>query len=241
MFAIGLLLVVGIFILLLFLSSRVFPVGRFRTSYVLAVVGILAVYPFAHLFTPTYGAFKELCNQTDRFQILKSRDVSYIYSETDIGTDCSRGPAFIAKYGYAGFDCKSKNGVIVYRYTKMVNWQESCGLECFQSTRYEIPEANYRPEYRYGFIEGKNPKVAYGYGVKVSDASRQNAKLVFTDRLVVQNEEVMAYSRDYTYYPYGNGWAQILGLASGTAPSQSCSRSSSAMDLRMVFRPVVAK
>jgi hypothetical protein len=61
MFAIGLLLVVGIFILLLFLSSRVFPVGRFRTSYVLAVVGILAVYPFAHLFTPTYGAFKELC------------------------------------------------------------------------------------------------------------------------------------------------------------------------------------
>jgi len=27
---------------------------------------------------------------------------------------------------------------------------------------------------------------------------------------------------EYRYYPYGNGFAKIFGLASGTAPSLSC-------------------
>jgi hypothetical protein len=238
MFFFGFLFVIGIFFCLLFFSRKAFPKGRPRNIYLCTVMGVLAFYPFAYLLTPAYSTFKELCQQANGFQIQKRLHVSFISSEFDIGNDCAKGPAYIAKQGYAGFDCKGNNGLFTYRFSKTATWREGCGLECFQSVRLEVPQANYRREYRYGFVAGKNPKVTSGYGANMQNVIQQDSKLVFTDQLVVHNDEVLAYSRAFRYYPYGNGWAQILGLASGTAPSQSCSPTFGLMDLRKVFPPL---
>ena len=239
MFAIGLLLLAGLFMLLLILSSKILPRGLPRFAYFVAVIGALAIYPFAYKLTPTYAKFNELCNRTDRYQVLKTRPVSYIYVEAGFSSDCTKGPAFIAKRGYAGFDCslRSRDGTALYRYTRKTIWHEACGLECFDAVRQAVPETDYRFEYRYGFVDGDQSIITDGYGVKRSGASRDDAKLAFTDRLIAE-DGVVAYGRDYVFLPYGNGWAKILGMASGSAPAQTCKPQFVPMDLRDAYPPL---
>ncbi|AMC35354.1 hypothetical protein VN23_12405 [Janthinobacterium sp. B9-8] len=239
MFAIGFLLLAGFIFLLLILSSKILPPGLPRVIYIVFVLSALAIYPFAYKLTPAYAKFIELCNKTDRYQVLKTRPVSYIYIEAGYSSDCTQGPAFIAKHGYAGFDCslRGKDETALYRYTKKANWHRDCGLECFDAARLKLPETNYRSEHRYGFIDGDRSILTYGYGVVESSVLRDEDKLDFTDRLFVE-DGVMAFGRDYIFWPYGNGWAKILGMASGDAPSQKCEQQFVSMDLRGVYPPL---
>lgn len=41
-------------------------------------------------------------------------------------------------------------------------------------------------------------------------------------RLVSKTHGILAETYNYTFYPYGNGWASILGASSGSAPSEKC-------------------
>ena len=47
----------------------------------------------------------------------------------------------------------------------------------------------------------------------------------------------MGYTRSYTYYPYGDGWAKVLGAASGSAPSMSCSTPDKNWNLLDMYKP----
>ncbi|MDO8768442.1 MAG: hypothetical protein Q7K57_07040 [Burkholderiaceae bacterium] len=238
MFGIGLLLLASLFVLLLIFSSKIVPKGVPRVAYFVTMLGVLVIYPFAYKLSPTYAKFHELCSGTDRYHVLKARPASYIYIEAGFSSDCKSGPSFVAKHGYAGFDCslRSRDETALYRYTKKASWSETCGLECFDAVRQDLPETNYRREYRYGFVDGDRSIVTDGYGVGRSSESREGAKLVFTDRLLVE-DGVIAYGRDYVFLPYGDGWAKILGMASGSAPAQTCKPQFIPMDLRDAYPP----
>jgi hypothetical protein len=170
-----------------------------------------------------------------------SKPVSFILIEWGYATDCTRGPAFVDGHGYAGFDCKFRGngGKGLYRYTKMPTWYSGCGLECFERSSLETPESAYSSEDRYGYMDGTNAIFTDGYGIAKGGSFRDDRKLVFHDRLLVDGG-VLAFGRDYTYYPYGNGWAKILGMASGSAPAMSCKTQFVPMDLRDAYRPRTA-
>lgn len=95
----------------------------------------------------------------------------------------------------------------------------------------------YEWRHRKGVIDGQNHLVTYDgtSGTLNSQNERPGAKLYFTDRVLVSGGWEMARARDYTYFQYGNGWAKILGLASGTAPSLSCPVRFALLDVRDVF------
>ena len=61
-------------------------------------------------------------------------------------------------------------------------------------------------------------------------------KVSFEDSLIIDGD-VIAFGRDYTYYPYGDGWARILGGASGSAPSMRCKTAFVPLDLREAYKP----
>ena len=170
-----------------------------------------------------------------------SKPVSFILIEWGYATDCTKGPGFVDGYSYAGFDCKfrSNDDKGLYRYAKTPTWHSGCGLECFERSSLQKPESAYSSEDRYGYMEGKNAILTDGYGVARGSSSRDDKKLVFHDRLLV-DDGVMSFGRDYTYYPYGNGWAKILGLASGSAPAMSCKTQFVPMDLRDAYKPRAA-
>jgi hypothetical protein len=88
-------------------------------------------------------------------------------------------------------------------------------------------------------MDGTNAIFTDGYGIAKGGSFRDDRKLVFHDRLLVDGG-VLAFGRDYTYYPYGNGWAKILGMASGSAPAMSCKTQFVPMDLRDAYRPRTA-
>ena len=238
MFALGFLLAFIAFLGLLAFTSRALPAGLPRVLYVIAVLGAAMAYPNAYKHTSSYSAFNELCSRQDRYQVVKQRPASFIYIDWGHSSDCTRGPAFIAAKGYAGFDCKLASGKTssLFRYSKKESWNAECGLECFVATPIDRPETNYRSEDRSGFVDGTNAVLTGGYGVTTYDSTRDEEKLVFHDSLLV-DDGVMAYAREYTYYPYGRGWAKLLGLASGTAPNKTCQPKTTRTDPRDVYVP----
>lgn len=236
MFALGFLLLLIIFFLLLAVISELFPKGRPRIVFILVVLGGIAAYPFAYKISPGYHSFLQLCEQPDRLQIMRRKPVDFIFIDWGYATDCSKGPALVDGRPYLGFDClrAQQGGPKLYRYTKRTNWQRGCDLSCFEESPLDEAEASYKSEYRHGYIDGENPVVTYYRGVVTN--ARDGTKLSFNDQVLWSSGE-MAYTRDYTYYPYGTGWAKILGMASGSPPSLSCNERFIQIDPRSVFPP----
>jgi len=52
---------------------------------------------------------------------------------------------------------------------------------------------------------------------------------------------VMGNSKNYTYYPYGNTWAKILGMSSGNAPSKHCQKRWVDYDIFKIYLPLSSK
>lgn len=241
MFGLFFMFIITVFFLLLILSSKILPKGLARPIYMVAVLGVLVAYPYTYKLSSTFSDFNELCERADRYQVLKSKPVSFILIEWGYATDCTKGPSFVDGYSYAGFDCKfrSSSDEGLYRYTKMPTWYSGCGLECFERSSLEKLESEYISKDRYGYMDGKHAILTDGYGIAIGNLDRVGQKLVFHDRLLVDGD-VMAFGRDYTYYPYGDSWAKILGGASGSAPSMSCKTQFVPMDLRDTYKPRAA-
>ncbi len=167
---------------------------------------------------------------------MKRQPVDFIFLEWGFATDCAKGPAFVEKRSYLGFDClrSQQGGPQLYRYTKKSSWYEGCGLECFVSEPLEQAEASYKSEYRSGYIDGTIAVTTYYRGVV--NKEQEGEKLFFQDHVLWSSEE-MGYARDYTFFQYGNGWAKLLGMASGSAPALSCGTRFLNVDPREVFPP----
>jgi len=240
MFALGFLLLIGVFVLLLTLVSKAFPAGLARSLFVVGVLSAIAMYPFFYKITPSYHAFLELCESPERSQIAKRQPVDYVLFEGGYSSDCTKGPGFIGDKQYLGFDClrADKGGTALFRYAKKSSWKQGCDIECFDVIPLDRPDAPYEWKHRQGLIEGKAPLLTYD-GTRANGFignEPEDSKLFFQDRVLWSGGEV-AFARDYTYRQYGNGWAKILGLASGSAPSMSCRVPFLQLDIRDVFHP----
>lgn len=242
MFAIGFLIVGAIFLTGLFLAGKLLP-GKWRLPFILGVLGFISAYPFLHLVRPSYLAFKELCQQQRPPTIVKTKVVDFILLNSGYSSDCTNGPAYIANSGYLGFDCrKTDAGVIeLYRYTKKSGADSTCGLECFDVEKIAKPETIFgyfdkSSRTRAGYMLGDERRVTMDYpnarGEKQIPFWRW---LKFSDAILVDaTEGDMAFTTHYSYLPYGP--ITVLGLASGSAPSEQCPRPSS-VDPRDVYKP----
>lgn len=245
MFALGFLLAIVVVATALTVVSKAVPAGKPRVMFVVCVLGAIAIYPFFYNVTPSYRFFLELCESLDRTQIVKRQPVDYVLFEGGYSSDCTKGPAFISDRAYLGFDClrADKAGRVLVRYTKNSSWRDTCGIECFDLMLIGSPEGPYEWKHRQGVADGQNLLVTYD-GTRANGFIKNEApdtNLFFSDRVLWSNGEEVARARNYTYRQYGNGWAKILGLASGSAPSKSCRVRFAPLDVRDVFPPKGAR
>lgn len=249
MFAIGFFIAGLLFLVGLFFVSRLLPSGKWRPLFILGVLASVFVYPFLHLVRPSYGKFKELCLHPSPPTILKTKLVDYILLDAGYASDCTKGPAYIAKFGYLGFDCRnsvtsnSENNFVseLYRYTRRSGADLACGLECFDAEKIAKPEANFghfdhSSRTRGGYLAGDERRVTIDYpGSKHEEQISFWRWLRFSDTILVDvTEGDMAFTTRYYYLPYGP--ITILGLASGSAPAEACPWPAG-VDPRDVYKP----
>jgi hypothetical protein len=265
MFGLAFILVFVLCVVCLFWVTKLFSTWKTKAVFLIAVLGGLALYPFAYKFSPSYANFLALCELPDRYQVVRTKHVEYIFLDRDAGADCTAGPSVIGSLAYAGFDCigpDTRTTTAVFRYVKKPNWRVGCGLECFDSSAISVPEHRYKTGHRQGFISGTTATVTYNNGLTGAQES-SGAKLRFSDTLLIETgtakasqlsdirklqqlggrnetDTEMAFTRSYTYFPFGNGWAKLLGAASGSAPSMRCSSPNVRWNLLDVYRPLVS-
>lgn len=238
MFGIGLILFLCLFVIFICWIVSFVPAGKLRKIVLAAIISFLAAYPFMYKLYPSYTKFHELCERSDRYQVIMTKAVSYPFLNRDVGLDCKNGLKFIGNQAFEGFDCVAPNTrttTAIFRYTKTADWHSGCGTECFNIEKILVPEVRVESGYRAGFIDGDVSIVTYDVsGIHAKESSSN--KLIFSDMLLLVDGVEMAFSRSYTYYPYGDGWAKILGAASGSAPSQHC-KAYAEMDMRDIYKP----
>ena len=242
MFGIGLIVVLIIATAaLLWLTSRV-PTRLGKALFLLVVVGTVSIYPWAYKFSASHAQFLALCEQPERYQVLQTRQVDVVYLDRDLGQDCQAGPGLLSRLPYAGFDCAGRdaqNKPATLRHLKKADWAVGCGIGCFDATVVPSPEVSVTRGHRQGYLTGAIPIVTYDRG-RLGAFEPSDAKLKFADTLILDSGTVMAYTRSYTYYPYGNGWAKLLGAASGSAPSQRCKTDHLQWNVLDVYKPRAA-
>lgn len=100
-------------------------------------------------------------------------------------------------------------------------WKKTCEVNCLTKTAIPAPEFAYTSSY----------------------ATTELVK----ERLVRQRSAVLAPSGEelavalnYIYYPYGTGWARVLGLASGEPPKLYC-RTKKDVEMLEFMKPKTAR
>lgn len=230
MFAIGFFILGALFLAGVLFASTLLPAGKFRSGFVLGVLAFIFAYPFLHLIRPSYFKFKELCVQPSSPTIIKTKAVDFILLDGGYRSDCSKGPAYIANFGYLGFDCRKGNSSgspQLFRYTKRLGADSNCGLECFDVKEILQPESSFgffdnSSRTRAGYLVGDEKRVTVDYpNSKVEESPPFWRWLRFTETLLVDGiDGDMAFTTNYFYLPYGP--ITMLGLASGSAPAEQC-------------------
>lgn len=258
-FAFLAILIFGVAILLW--VTKLLPTWKTRAAFLVVVIGGLAFYPFAYRYSASYAQFLALCDRPDRYQVVATKRVDFIFLDREVGADCRAGPSVIGATPYAGFDCVAPatgTTTAVFRYAKKASWQAGCGPDCFDSSIISMPEHRYVSGHRQGYISGSVVTVTYENGRRWGEDTPSGEKLRFSDTLLLEtNTEKsslqsdlrklgqvggetgteMAFTRAYTYYPYGNGWATILGAASGSAPTIQCRLPAARWKLLDIYKP----
>ncbi len=224
MFGIGALLIVGVYIAVAIGVGTVLPV-RARVLVWVAAVGLPVSFPFWHYLYPSYYEFQNLCNSDDRSVIKKIQPVDFLYED-----GCYSAYSLIKGTTYKGYECSAYRpkyatwelGVKHYfQFTpnkkwgsqacqsecidkgNSIHWEQNCQAQCFDAI--EIAE----PSFKFKFLHGDSTLIdgrLYRTRISVEDGSGEEMSVLIK----------------YVYYPYGNGFAKIFGMASGTAPSLSC-------------------
>jgi hypothetical protein len=226
MFFLGFLIGIFVYAAIVSLISGLIP-ANYRRYLKLAAVGLPLSLPFWHFMYPSYYEFRQLCDRDDRYVVSKIEKVDFVYSDSG----CFHGFKTIEGKSFQGYECEHWRGDTpdsyprtkkLYRFTRTDNlknascqsacmspslsdWEKHCQNECFAGTEIQQPSFKYESSY--------------------------TSTAIVEDRLVrIRNAKVgpdgqdMAVLLDYVYYPFGNGWAKLLGLASGSAPTQTCEK-----------------
>jgi hypothetical protein len=227
MFGIGFLILIGI--LWLITKSLVGLLSPNKRIYAWLSIGIVVVSaPFWYRLYPSYHQFTKLCSSPDRYAVKQKANVDFLYQGTS-----SVFFAFKAHghRGFKGFDVKAGDkGYVRYMPNEnwsspickqdcanpsIITWEKTCQTNCLTESAIDNPELEY--------------------------LTSSSATTLIEDRLTTVTAEVvtingqkLAEEHIYTYYPYGNGWAKILGLASGSAPTLSCNSKSRIWSLEYI-------
>ena len=173
--------------------------------------GFPITYPFLYLISPNYHEFKSLCSDNE-YQLFKS-----------IETDVFPAPYFID--GYKALIEKPYSSFTRYStlYTPTKNWNSEQCLElctisykqtqCLENKCLVTKELTEDDQY----IKYKSTHDSEDQRGIFNSLLRKS-----TETLVSEEHGVLAERYYYRFYPYGAGWAKILGAASGSAPSQGC-------------------
>jgi hypothetical protein len=224
MFGIGALLIIGVYIALALGLSAIFPT-RARMFVLVAAVGLPVSFPYWHHLYPSYSEFQSLCNSGDRSVIKKIQPVKFIYEDS-----CESAYSAIKGKTYKGYECSAYRpeyatwelGVKHYfQFTPNGNWgTQACQSECVDKGYSISWEQNCQAQC-FDAIEIAEPSFKFKF--LNTDSTLIDGRLYRT-RISVEDGsgEEMSVLMKYVYYPYGNGFAQILGMASGSAPSLSC-------------------
>lgn len=226
MFFLGFLIAFVILIAGISLATKLLP-GRHRSKFLVLVTATLVTSPFWHYLYPSYAEFRELCSSPGRYVVRRTVEVDFINAD-----GCWSAFQKAQSRAFKGFECPwhvesppvTGPGVKPYarfvrgenwdtptcqdrctRATYYTGWERECLSVCFKATH--LPE----PSFKYAANLGSRELVKD----RLSESSVQ-----FVD----SNREELASLKNYTYYPYGNGFAKILGLASGSAPTTSCEK-----------------
>ncbi len=232
MFGLGFLLVFALALLAIHFLTRIFP-PKARPYAWLAVVALTVSFPFWHYLYPSYREFMELCERPDRYVLLKTIDVDYVYDDGGSFWAYRRNDG----HGFKGFEIK-QGRLGYFRYSRNESWaspvcqrdcsnpsvfvwEKTCEVNCLTKTAIPTPEFEYSSSYaRTVLLEGR--------------LVRQRSAML------TPSGEELAAALNYTYYPYGNGFAKVLGAASGEAPTLSC-RTQKTVEPQGFIRPRIAK
>ena len=214
MFAIGFLLAFSVVLFAVHLLIKIFP-NKVRPL-VWRVVFVLAIsLPFWHHLSPSYREFNTLCARSDRYVLMKTVEVDYAFSTSTSFGAYRRNEG----RGFRGFDIKQgKSGYL--RYTQNENWPStSCQQDCADPSIF-IWEKRCETSC---LTKSAVAAPEFEYSVKYSSTTTHEGRLLQHKSTVVgATGEELAIALNYTYYPYGTGWATVLGGASGSAPTLSC-------------------
>lgn len=239
MFALGFLVVTAIVVLLLVGITGALP-AKLKPYFVVAVIAIPVSFPFWHYLYPSYERFSDLCASPDRYVVKQVKHVDFVYVD-----GCYAAYVMAKDKPFKGYECPYRleatpnSAKKVYaRFSRGANWGSAiCQAECAQRGYYLSWEKSCQEAC---FDATQIPAPSFNYKSTSSTVQLVEGRLTeHRTQMVGDDGEELATSRDYTYYPYGNGFAKILGLASGSAPTLSCETKKSVYSLDFL-KPSVA-
>jgi hypothetical protein len=185
--------------------------SRTRKIIYFVTLGLPLAYPFVHLVSPSYHEFNALCDDSDRVNVFKTIPVESF-------------PAVIFDTGYKALREKHYSSFVYGSeiFTPTDKWESN---QCIQSCDKGYRKLCFDNEcLNRNYLSSESGLLQYRSTYDSSDhVSIFNSMLrTSIERLVSEEHGVLAERYRYTYYPYGVGWASILGAASGSAPSYDC-------------------
>lgn len=237
MWGIGLLILLAIYVGVIKLLASLTSSRRSKRVVVFVAIAGPLIYPVLYHVYPSYHDFTKLCEADDRMTIHTVKSVDYLY----LGSSSMCYKGFKHLSNYKGIECGYKpkeNGERgnvrgIYRYVKGENWFSlSCGESCLTK-----PYRTLKEECQLACMQGiKIEQFTNPYDYKFAKKAIIKNRLYLNTNTIVANDEILAEFKNYTYYPYGNEWAKILGASSGSAPTIGCENRVS-VDVTEVFKP----
>ena len=226
---IGLIYIFVALLLLAIYSGIIFSIlsttrtRKYKIVIIFLAVTIPVIYPFSYNIYPSHYKFVELCEADDRKIIHKTKNIDYLFlGEYSL---CHDGFKYLNRY--KGIECGYKpkeNGERgnvrgVYRYIKGENWaSSSCGENCLNK-----PYRSQKEECQLACMQSVNiDQFTNPFDYELTKKTIVNNRLYAIESKLIADGEVLAEYKNYTYYPYGNTWAKLLGASSGNAPTLSC-------------------
>jgi hypothetical protein len=222
----------GAALFLVKLFTLLFP-ERARPKVWAAVIGCVVAYPFLYNLYPSYWQYKSLCERPERFvvrQVIPVRSVFYDASDF-------HAYRFAQKHHFESVDIKQ--GSLGYFRIKVndewhkpacqtacavpgiIQWEKTCLQNCITKTPIGAPEFEQKFD---------------SQQLELSEGTLSESRIV----VHAPDGSQLAISSAYTYYPYGTGWARMLGAASGTPPSKSCEHDRQLWDMTFL-KPIVSR
>jgi hypothetical protein len=197
------------------------------------VIGCTVAYPFLYKLYPSYSQYQALCEHPDRYVVQQVIPVRSVFHDASV----SNAYRFGQKHNFESVDIKE--GRLGYFRIKVndewskpacqsactdpsvLGWEQSCLPKCITKTPIDTPEF----EQKFDFQQ-----------IELMDGRLTESRVV----VYAPDGSQLAIGSAYTYYPYGTGWARMLGAGSGTPPSETCDHDRRLWDMTFL-KPMAAQ